>query len=102
MNPEISARLGGMASTSYVPSIGEYGTIFTRPNSGENDIIHELVHFFQRYQQRDAKTAKEECLFELEAEHIENLWQKEHGLMESKPYQELCGKFIPTPSRNTP
>lgn len=94
MSPEISARLGGMAYVSFVPSIGPHGTIFTRQGAEESDLVHELVHFYQQEQGREARTAREECLVELEAEHIENLHRRANSRPESRPFYELCGRFV--------
>ena len=94
MTNEVSARLGGAACASFVPSAGAHGTIFLGRCAKGEDVVHEVVHFFQRERGEDPRTSREECLFELKAEEIENLWRAEHGLPEARPYYELCGKFV--------
>ncbi len=94
MTPEISARLGGMACASFIPSIGSHGTIVLGSCARDEDLVHELTHVFQRSRGEDPQTSREECLFELKAEELENRWRSEHGLPEDRPYRELCGKFM--------
>lgn len=91
---EVSARLGGTACASFVPSIGGHGTIFLGSCAKDEDVVHEVVHFFQQERGEEPQTSEEECLFELKAEEIENLWKVAHGRPESRPYYELCGRFI--------
>ncbi|MFY9462303.1 MAG: hypothetical protein WAP51_03835 [Candidatus Sungiibacteriota bacterium] len=94
MSPAINAITGGMSDAVFFPNVGPHGTIYFQRGVDEAVIVHEVVHFFQRERGENPRTSKEECLFELKAEEIENLWRAERGLPEARPYYELCGKFM--------
>lgn len=70
------------------------GVILVRelPATLTPEFVHEVVHHFQYAQGRMHKdnTSREECMLEVEAERIENVFRRRAGMVESDFYEKLC------------